>query len=187
MPKKCHFHFASGILNSERLPRDVQRRLAMRAEALEKGVDVPDDSETDTEVEEGSGRRPSSAGPSSAGPSSAGPSSAGPSSAGPPSGPSPGPSSAGRRVNRPFTRYDSYVYVGRDRSGCEFPPPIERGIRRYVLPEAQLFEVDRTIVGCNRFENMDLLRCWQWYDSTCPVFAYKYRGIIYAYGFHNHA
>ena len=94
------------------------------------------------------------------------------------------PNSQNFRRGAPFIHYPNYTYVGRDNSGCEFPR--ERGPRMYrvdVDGEARIYIVERTVEGSNRFERVDLLGCQH---EGCTIFGYKYRGVIYHYGYHNH-
>jgi|688.fasta_scaffold538854_1 hypothetical protein len=100
-----------------------------------------------------------------------------------PSAPMPGPSAHGPRAGAPFRSTTNFVYVGRDQSGCEFPR--ERGPRMYIVENNRIFYVRRTVQGANRFEQMDVLECEQFFEG-CELFGYKYRNVIYLYGFHNH-
>ena len=57
----------------------------------------------------------------------------------------------------------------------------------YILRnERRIFVVDRTVRGSRRSQNIDLLRCEEEWNADCEAFAYKYQGVIYTYGYHNH-
>jgi hypothetical protein len=92
---------------------------------------------------------------------------------------------------RGFTPHLKWTFVGRlpdlpnpavDPNGWAVPA-IE-GPRVYLLGP-RVFVVDRETPG-TRKEGVDLLRCEQSVESSCPVFAYKFSGVIFTYGTHNH-
>jgi len=90
-----------------------------------------------------------------------------------------------------FTPHLKWTFVGRlpdppnpavDPNGWAVPK-IE-GPRVYLVGP-RVFMVDRETPG-TRKEGVDLLRCEQSVESSCPVFAYKFSGVIFTYGTHNH-
>jgi len=90
-----------------------------------------------------------------------------------------------------FTPHLNWTFVGRlpdppnpavDPNGWAVPK-IE-GPRVYLVGP-RVFMVDRETPG-TRKEGVDLLRCEQSVGSRCPVFAYKFSGVIFTYGMHNH-
>ena len=90
-----------------------------------------------------------------------------------------------------FTPHLKWTFVGRlpdppnpavDPNGWAVPK-IE-GPRVYLVGP-RVFMVDRETPG-TRKEGVDLLRCEQSVGSRCPVFAYKFSGVIFTYGMHNH-
>jgi len=92
---------------------------------------------------------------------------------------------------RGFTPHLKWTFVGRlpdppnpavDPNGWAVPA-IE-GPRVYLVGP-RVFVVDRETPG-TRKEGVDLLRCEQSVESSCPVFAYKFSGVIFTYGTHNH-
>ena len=92
---------------------------------------------------------------------------------------------------RGFTPHLKWTFVGRlpdppnpavDPNGWAVPK-IE-GPRVYLVGP-RVFMVDRETPG-TRKEGVDLLRCEQSVESSCPVFAYKFSGVIFTYGTHNH-
>lgn len=92
---------------------------------------------------------------------------------------------------RGFTPHLKWTFVGRlpdppnpavDPNGWAVPA-IE-GPRVYLVGP-RVFVVDRETPG-TRKEGVDLLRCEQSVGSRCPVFAYKFSGVIFTYGMHNH-
>ena len=92
---------------------------------------------------------------------------------------------------RGFTPHLKCTFVGRlpdlpnpavDPNGWAVPA-IE-GPRVYLVGP-RVFVVDRETPG-TRKEGVDLLRCEQSVESSCPVFAYKFSGVIFTYGTHNH-
>lgn len=95
------------------------------------------------------------------------------------------------RDGRGFTPHLYWSYVGRatappdpavDPNGWAVPA-IE-GPRVYLVGP-RVFVVDRETPG-TRKEGVDLLRCEQSVESGCPVFGYKFSGVIFTYGTHNH-
>lgn len=95
------------------------------------------------------------------------------------------------RDGRGFTPHLNWTFVGRlpdppnpavDPNGWAVPK-IE-GPRVYLVGP-RVFMVDRETPG-TRKEGVDLLRCEQSVGSRCPVFAYKFSGVIFTYGTHNH-
>jgi hypothetical protein len=95
------------------------------------------------------------------------------------------------RDGRGFTPHLNWTFVGRlpdppnpavDPNGWAVPK-IE-GPRVYLVGP-RVFMVDRETPG-TRKEGVDLLRCEQSVGSRCPVFAYKFSGVIFTYGMHNH-
>ena len=89
------------------------------------------------------------------------------------------------RQGAPFIPHPDFAYIGRDNSGCEFPG--EQGPRMYKIAVngfSRIYVVERTIRGSAMSSSkMDLLECQK---ADCEAFGYKYEGIIYLYGFHNH-
>ncbi len=50
----------------------------------------------------------------------------------------------------------------------------------------RVYIVDRSIPGSNHLNTMDLLYCEQKEESGCDAIGYKFRCVIYLYGYHNH-
>jgi hypothetical protein len=91
------------------------------------------------------------------------------------------------RRGAPFIPYPEYTYVGRDNRGIEHSG--EQGPRMYVVNvngSNRVYIVDRSIPGSNHLNTMDLLYCEQKEESGCDAIGYKFRCVIYLYGYHNH-
>ena len=89
-----------------------------------------------------------------------------------------------RRRGAPFDPHTDFQYIGRDLIG-----PGERGPRMYrvdVFDDRRIYVVDRTVQGSRPSQKIVLLRCEQFFSDDCQAFGYKYEGVIYLYGFHNH-
>jgi hypothetical protein len=145
----------------------VQRRLLHWEYAFERGLAVPVDSRTTTESESSSDED--------------GPHRARRGSTDRQVPPSDDPRPRQQR-GAPFIAHHDFTYAGRDRSDCE---PGELGQRIYIV-DHRILKVFGTVHGCRRSQTLDLLRCQQFFDSDCEIFGYKYQGVVYTFGFHNH-
>ena len=76
------------------------------------------------------------------------------------------------RGGAPFIAMPPFRWSRRETRGCVW----------YIVG-TETFLVDRTVSGVRHSQNIDLLRCE---EADCVVFAFKYQGYIYIYGYHNH-
>jgi hypothetical protein len=90
------------------------------------------------------------------------------------------------REGRGFQPHTEWMYVGRN-SGIHVVHGVDiaSGGPRMYLVGSRIFIVDRTTAG-ERHPCIDLLRCEQSVESGCPVYAYKFTGVIFIKGQHNH-
>jgi len=93
------------------------------------------------------------------------------------------------REGRRFQPHTDWTYVSRNTSdwttGDDGLIDVDFGGPRMYLVGSRIFIVDRTTAG-ERHRCIDLLRCEQSVESGCPVYAYKFSGVIFTKGQHNH-
>ena len=93
------------------------------------------------------------------------------------------------REGRRFQPHTDWTYVSRNTTGDDglggIGIDVDFGGPRMYLVGSRIFIVDRTTAG-ERHPCIDLLRCEQSVESGCPVYAYKFSGVIFTKGQHNH-